>query len=741
MRFVVAVEAVGPHPGRDDEPAFRVQIRDDGGAEIAAERHLPGRKRGSYIYPRPPDGEPIPEDAPHRALCVEDSAEAIDRAMRAVAGRAPAPEQIIAFARYLLVTLLGDAGWDSIRARAGASPIELVLSWSPELILFTRLPWELMRGTGRSGLETFLAAERVAFTRILRPRRKQVCHFRSPLRVLFVVAGPLGDPEIRAGAEYLCLLRRLRRQHLCLIDRLLVDPSGERMQREIDEFRPDVVHFIGHGEVRSGRAFLRLASEEPGEPSRPVGAEVLETHLRGDGELPGAVIFNACHTGAALQNRFATPLAAELVGRGVPVAVGMGGRIGDRACRLFARRFYEALASGESIALATAEGRRAAFQDGSPDPLRSVDWARPALFMRDGVTVTTAATDTDDESPHQIAARFRLGADRSPGFCDRLDFIRAYRGLTAAKRAARHTILCVEVDTRPAERGDRFGRSRLIRELAFQSVLDHMAPCIVSAESVAERRDSAPDHPALQLGLALVMAIRETRHKFGRKRGKEYEVYRLLDVCLGKKDPEALSESVADEEGGGIEWHDPPVVAAAVRVDLRKLAETLGRRPIVFFDDLDRAGDLGRMFLDRFLDSYGLGDSRLSIPVVCTCATVGDGSEFATLTARLGQSLDASGSHVRRMPLRAFAHEERAFAYRQFLLAHDPPLIVRADDDGGETDIHEELQTEVAGVPSRLGERSTATLIRCALRARWVEEADDDRLLEAMRRERVGGGS
>src|ERR1700760_573508 len=71
--------------------------------------------------------------------------------------------------------------------------------------------------------------------------------------------------------------------------------------------------------------------------------------------------------------------AAALVSAGVPMVVGMSGEVADSACRLFTRRFYEALLQGESVAAATAEGRRAGLT--GADPYHTVDWAFPSLLL------------------------------------------------------------------------------------------------------------------------------------------------------------------------------------------------------------------------------------------------------------------------------------------------------------------------------------------------------------------------
>src|SRR5262249_21648893 len=100
---------------------------------------------------------------------------------------------------------------------------------------------------------------------------------------------------------------------------------------------------------------------------------------------PPVVVLNACHTAGTHLVQESNSLAQELAERGVPLVVGMSGRVADRACRLFTRCFYEALLKGQDVALVTAEARRRAVRDGNVDACATADWTMPTLFTLENV--------------------------------------------------------------------------------------------------------------------------------------------------------------------------------------------------------------------------------------------------------------------------------------------------------------------------------------------------------------------
>jgi hypothetical protein len=115
-----------------------------------------------------------------------------------LAAKQPREGEVQGFGQHLFQVLIGEALWGQLPG-GPPSAIELLCTDTE----FARLPWEIMHGPGG-----FLAEEGIAVIRIAPANSGETSVTVRP-RVLFVVGAELHDPRIRAGAEYLGLLRRL----------------------------------------------------------------------------------------------------------------------------------------------------------------------------------------------------------------------------------------------------------------------------------------------------------------------------------------------------------------------------------------------------------------------------------------------------------------------------------------------------------------------------------------------------
>lgn len=162
----------------------------------------------------------------------------------------------------------------------------------------------------------------------------------SKIKVLFLAADPrsaygqaprlLLDVDVRQIHETLCAAKY--RDALELDLRLAV--RGRDVLRALNQVRPHVVHFSGHGDVDG----LVLASAD-GTGERTADAAVLKKlfeMFRGDIRL---VILNACKS---------LPLA-EAVADIVGCAIGMRDAISDEGAITFGSSFYSAIAFGRSV--------------------------------------------------------------------------------------------------------------------------------------------------------------------------------------------------------------------------------------------------------------------------------------------------------------------------------------------------------------------------------------------------------
>src|SRR5262245_16091326 len=216
-------------------------------------------------FPLPLENEMPAAGEPHAAMCAGDL-KALEKAQQDVVQRRSDTSET--YGRYLFDTLVGNDLWQAMvqevaarPAEAGASVriLELALCWSADQGDLHRLPWELMRRA-----DGYLAAfpdPRVAVTRMVAAPaaapgaapKAPPAPLEMPPRVLFVIGSGSNDPMIRPGLEILGLVRDLRSGDRVIFPRVLERASPKRLRAMMASFKPQVVHFICHGDVDTGR--------------------------------------------------------------------------------------------------------------------------------------------------------------------------------------------------------------------------------------------------------------------------------------------------------------------------------------------------------------------------------------------------------------------------------------------------------------------------------------------------------
>ncbi|CUX71678.1 MULTISPECIES: CHAT domain-containing protein [Agrobacterium] len=224
-------------------------------------------------------------------------------------------------------------------------------------------------------------SERDAFARdTLKRRRDEIDHARKlaelstitirhilerppepeKLRVLYLTSSPRLDDPLRVDAEVNQVLRVLRGvRHRELID-LQHRPAATRQDLVdgINDVRPNVVHFSGHGNA----SFLLL---DDGDFENPTGSalsfEELANILLSTDYPPTLVIINACQSAVGAHALLET----------VPIVIGTADGVLDITAGLFASTFYGAIGAGQSVGSAVDQAR-AVISSALPDEPDSV---------------------------------------------------------------------------------------------------------------------------------------------------------------------------------------------------------------------------------------------------------------------------------------------------------------------------------------------------------------------------------
>ncbi len=647
---------------------WRVRVRRPGSDFETKHRMLSCAVASGATYPLPPGGPGAVRDL----IPGDDPAATIARLHQEIRNRGSSDTRI--FGRYLFDCLLGETLWLELVAAAGGEELlELALDLPPGGDLLRTLPWEMMHGP-----EGFLAAargQRTAITRLQRGASGIPRTFRGITRMLFVIGTSLDEREIRPGAEFLGLLRQLEHDGNVLCTRVLERASAERLQQTVASFRPDVVHFICHGGIDfEDRGYLELVAEDTDEPSQRNAEQILGFLRDPEGELPSVVVLSACESGSLLAPEKGVSLAAELVAEGIPVVVGMAGRVADRACRLFTRRFGQALIRGESLVAATEEGRRAAFAEGE-SPRTTVDWAFPSLFLSPEVPSDYAPADARAlRAARRVAELLRLlDVQREPVFCGRHGWIEELHHLLEDESRAVLLVLARE----PAE---GVGKTRLLLEMAAHALMAGYLPVLLKTESP----DRSFPRDALALGLEISDQIYELRTRvLGLGEGDPSDLERLASPGF---DPSAPPADLPRWMHRYLRRNEisPKLVRRILEKELDALvidarAEVTGtgipiRGAVVFLDDVDQYDKAQVALVEEMLDPQGLGSTEHRVPVVATLST------GATSGPLLGRSLEnlRAKRWVRSRSLQRFRPGEDMLAYERVLLH---PFLEDSDEE------------------------------------------------------------
>lgn len=188
--------------------------------------------------------------------------------------------------------------------------------------------------------------------RLSRPTVHYV-HMREPepekLRVLYMTASPPGatDP-LRLDAEVNNVLRAIRgSRHRDLIDiRPRPAASPQDLIDGINDFRPHVVHFSGHGGP-DGLLFDNASVTDPQE--RLVSFASLAKLLAATDQPPTLVFLNACDTADE---------AAVLLDA-IPALIAMDAPIGDASAAVFSTQFYAAVGGAQPLSKAVEQAKAA----------------------------------------------------------------------------------------------------------------------------------------------------------------------------------------------------------------------------------------------------------------------------------------------------------------------------------------------------------------------------------------------
>lgn len=202
------------------------------------------------------------------------------------------------------------------------------------------------------------------------------------IKVLFFAANPRDQQQLLLDEEVRDIEQKLRlsefRNSVELRSRWAVR-TGDLLQA-LNELKPRIVHFSGHGSQTDELIFLT----EDGD-SKFVTEDAMAASIATVADHVRVVFFNTCYSRAQ----------AQAAAQHVDIAIGMNDTIGDDAARVFAAQFYSAIGFGYSVQRAFDQAKAQLMLESIPEE------NIPELFAREGLSADEVVLVRSDQ--HEAA--------------------------------------------------------------------------------------------------------------------------------------------------------------------------------------------------------------------------------------------------------------------------------------------------------------------------------------------------
>ena len=307
------------------------------------------------------------------------------------------------------------------------------------------LPWEFIRVP----LDTqafFLAGKKteLILTRCVREAalNDPLDPGQRPLRILIARSAPAGTDDVEAN-EAIQYIKGLEKPGVVQVD-LLENPTYNDLKVKLEEMKPHIFHFIGHGrsnkyelpEVALSRERkdidkdtddLSAKDKRDGKKVNEIAWVESSTFAELFKESPPRLVFLHACKGDAVGYKFHST-ARDLIKAKIPAVVAMQFEIANADANAFAQKFYEQINAGRSVDDAVSEGRwelgtssvtRGAWNDrGFGTPVVYLQGQGPLIAPRtpEAFSNEKPAADTSDQltlCPYDLTHMVR----RKASFC------------------------------------------------------------------------------------------------------------------------------------------------------------------------------------------------------------------------------------------------------------------------------------------------------------------------------------
>lgn len=197
--------------------------------------------------------------------------------------------------------------------------------------------------------------------------------------------------EIKAGIQ-----RSRHRDQFAIEYQMAARPRD--VQRAMLDYKPQIVHFCGHGAGDKG-----LVLEDEAGQIKAVSTPALATLFDLFADQVECVLLNACYS----------KVQAKAIARHINYVIGMSQAIGDRAAIEFATSFYDALGAGEAVEFAFRLGKNAMQLAGIAEENTPVLIAKPIAKSNSQSKVAAVPLRDRNPQPQPTLESTPSGPDRA----------------------------------------------------------------------------------------------------------------------------------------------------------------------------------------------------------------------------------------------------------------------------------------------------------------------------------------
>lgn len=274
-------------------------------------------------------------------------------------------------------------------ALANHQRLRIQLSFTGKDADLANLPWEYLYYPDSESHKGFFLATNVnvvlSHYMPLDTAREFLAPAESPLRILVVVSRPADLPKVVSDPVVEAMTNFAADHHVQLD--ILSIPTVVNLLDILEEKKPHVIHFVGHGRFIKAEERGQIAVLDMDESSAAwIGDQEFAEFFVQQDAVPRLVFLHMCESGAIDFTANYAGLAPQLIRIGVQAVVAMKYPITNNAAIIFSQEFYRELAKGKPIDHAVQNGRwRLTVR--IPNAYDSPVFGFPVLYMRswDGI--------------------------------------------------------------------------------------------------------------------------------------------------------------------------------------------------------------------------------------------------------------------------------------------------------------------------------------------------------------------